>query len=392
MAKKNLKITFVSYYPEHSYRSGHPVYFWIVKTLRDIGFELEIISGLDTLPYKLLKIKSFFYNRLLKKYYLRMRDPILLRGIGSRVSKFLSKSDSDIVFAPGSMETTFINTDKPIVFWTDATFQGLYNFYPDYTNYSQKVLSDEHTLEQKAMNNCSLAIFSSHWASQSAISDYNLSPQKVLTLPFGCTHQLNITEQDILKNIESKSLDKIEILFIGYKWRIKGGDKLVEAVKMLNDSGVPTHLHLVGVDSSVLKSNPEYISVHGILSKDNPEEHKKLDELFLKAHFFVLPSRNEAFGLVFSEAAARGAPVIGTNVGGIPTAINHGVNGFLVNPDNAAKEIAEIIKRYHNNVKAYRKLAHSTYRDYWDRLDWKVSGEILRERLLALVEESGKAK
>ncbi|HEX6434065.1 MAG TPA: glycosyltransferase family 4 protein, partial [Gemmatimonadales bacterium] len=52
------------------------------------------------------------------------------------------------------------------------------------------------------------------------------------------------------------------------------------------------------------------------------------------AHLFTLPSSAEAFGNVFAEALASGLPVVGSNVGGIPELIEHGVNGLLVTPGN----------------------------------------------------------
>lgn len=66
---------------------------------------------------------------------------------------------------------------------------------------------------------------------------------------------------------------------------------------------------------------------------------------FLRIHFasgrihaffdiFVLPSRAEAFGSVFAEAALSCLALVGTNVGGIPEQIEDGVNGLLVNPDD----------------------------------------------------------
>ena len=45
---------------------------------------------------------------------------------------------------------------------------------------------------------------------------------------------------------------------------------------------------------------------------------------------FVLPSRAEAFGSVFAEAALCWLALIGTNVGGIAEQIEHGHNGLLV--------------------------------------------------------------
>lgn len=57
--------------------------------------------------------------------------------------------------------------------------------------------------------------------------------------------------------------------------------------------------------------------------QDNVEELYSLSDLML------LLSEKESFGLVALEAMACGVPCIGTNVGGIPEVIEHGVNGFI---------------------------------------------------------------
>lgn len=52
-----------------------------------------------------------------------------------------------------------------------------------------------------------------------------------------------------------------------------------------------------------------------------------------QAHFFVMPSVNEGFGIVYLEAMASGCIAIGTRGEGIADVITSGVNGFLVEAD-----------------------------------------------------------
>ena len=61
----------------------------------------------------------------------------------------------------------------------------------------------------------------------------------------------------------------------------------------------------------------------------------KQDRVYEKlglADLFLLPSDEESFGLAALEAMACEVPVIATNVGGLPGVVEHGVDGYLVEP------------------------------------------------------------
>lgn len=66
-------------------------------------------------------------------------------------------------------------------------------------------------------------------------------------------------------------------------------------------------------------------------------------ELMARACAVVFPSVwHEPFGLIAPEAMARGVPVIGSAVGGIPETIRDGHNGLLVRPNDEAALAAAI--------------------------------------------------
>jgi glycosyltransferase involved in cell wall biosynthesis len=53
-------------------------------------------------------------------------------------------------------------------------------------------------------------------------------------------------------------------------------------------------------------------------------------ELWRQADFFVMPTKHEAFGMVYQEAAAAGLPVVATNLNAIPEIVEDRVTGILV--------------------------------------------------------------
>jgi trehalose synthase len=67
------------------------------------------------------------------------------------------------------------------------------------------------------------------------------------------------------------------------------------------------------------------------------DSHHDVNALQRAATVILQKSTREGFGLTVSEGLWKGKPVIGGAVGGIPTQILHGVNGFLVHsPEGAA--------------------------------------------------------
>jgi glycosyltransferase involved in cell wall biosynthesis len=115
----------------------------------------------------------------------------------------------------------------------------------------------------------------------------------------------------------------------------KGLDTLLYACAELKSKGHKFVLHLIG-DGPIRPDLEALAQQLGIYDETifygymlHPEDFMPFFDVF------VLPSRAEAFGSVFAEAALCGLAVVGTNVGGIAEQIEHGSNGLLVPVDDA---------------------------------------------------------
>jgi len=138
--------------------------------------------------------------------------------------------------------------------------------------------------------------------------------------------------------------EEMLILGVGRLVYEKGFDVLVEAVGKLKPEIRPKIVIIgAGPERQLLLDRATAIGVDLYLpGAVSPE---KLVKWFSRSSVVVVPSRREGFGLVAAEAAAMGRVVIGTSVGGVPEIIEDGVNGLIVEPDNAdalAKALLEV--------------------------------------------------
>jgi glycosyltransferase involved in cell wall biosynthesis len=83
-----------------------------------------------------------------------------------------------------------------------------------------------------------------------------------------------------------------------------------------------------------------------------------LASAFASSDAFIFPSRTETLGLVLLEAMAAGCPVIAANAGGIPDIVEHGVNGYLFEPELADGLIDAVRQLLANSLANLEHLRH----------------------------------
>ena len=328
------------------------------------------------------KIFSFLLVKLGKSSDFK-RHKLFVRLACKRIQRKLDNEDYDLIFAPGSTYITYIKSTKPIAIWVDATFQSLIGFYPQYSNLPNYQVRNGNELESTAFANCKHIICTTKWAGKSAIIDYGVDENKVSIVPLGA----NLTHCNSLEDIRifnsAKSNEKIKLLFVGVDWEKKGGDLLLEIFRYLIKISNKYELNIVGSQPSII---PEIknVTFHGFLRKSNKEEAQKLENLYKNSHYFILPTKAEAFGIVFCEANSYGLPAFGSDLGGIPDIIENNVNGQLIDITKNAEELANKIHNYINSGD-YSEKSINSFLHYKNNFTWDNSIRKVNEILDKLI-------
>lgn len=297
----------------------------------------------------------------------------------------MSGEEFDAVLCPSSIVCAGLDTDVPIVTWEDATFAGMVGYYPGkWKNFASATIRHGNEIQQASLSNAALSVFSSEWAAQSAVENYKVDKKNVVVVPLGANLTEVPSQADVFAAITARTqTQECRLLFIGVEWRRKGGDLVVETALALRKKGINAFVDVVGCEP--IGTMPDYVRTHGFVSKATAEGREKLRALLLNAHFLFVPSLAECYGLVFAEASAFGVPSIARATGGIPTAVQNGLNGWALGVDESAQTYAELIASQFENTETYRKTALRTRQFYEERLNWRVAVASLESFLEPLV-------
>jgi D-inositol-3-phosphate glycosyltransferase len=143
------------------------------------------------------------------------------------------------------------------------------------------------------------------------------------------------------------------LLFVGRIQPLKGAEVAVQTLARLEDLGVgDARLLVVGgpsgplgeTEMGALRRLAAAPAVAGRVTFVPPRPHESLSTYYRAADVCLVPSRAESFGLVALEAAACGAPVVASSVGGLTTLIADGETGFLVERGGAEAFAAYVVK------------------------------------------------
>lgn len=336
---------------------------YTVDFLNELGKECEL-----TVIYE--RHSASDRNELWKSDTKPSYETIYLRGkeIGTEnsfcpeIKKYLKKDYDKIIIGMYSTYTAMyairylIKKKKPYYISTDGGF-----------------VSSENGLKRKLKTY--LMSHACGWFSPGKNTDeyliyYGANKEKIYRYPFS-----SLSKEDILTEVPSEeekikirreheiSTDKKIIIGVGQFIERKGWDILVDAINKAPEL-LDTEFLIIGGNEDrfrklIGKEYPSNIRIFSFMSRE------ELFKLYRASDIFVLPTREDIWGLVVNEAMACGLPVITTlrcNAG--IEMVNDNANGYLVPIEDSDKLSVALVKIIDKDTKLMGRASLETVSKY----------------------------
>lgn len=220
---------------------------------------------------------------------------------------------------------------------------------------------------------------------------YKAPSSKISVIPPGVdTRHFYPIPKDEAKEVVGVPEDSHTILFVGRIEPLKGIDKLIQAISIIQKNGelrcCPHNLVIIGGEPNAkpeemnaemarLQDMVEDLGIENFVIFLGKQDQQLLPYYYSASEIVVMPSHYESFGMVALEAMACGTPVVASQVGGLAFLVRDGETGFVV-PGNdvqmLAKRIVELIKDKDLRNKLGNKSAEYAQLYAWEIISEKM--------------------
>ena len=211
--------------------------------------------------------------------------------------------------------------------------------------------------------------------SRRSFIEQGVPAEKLHTIPYG-------VRLETFSKIADPEVDTFEVLFAGHVSLRKGVPYLLQAFAQVKHPR--KRLRLAGAMSSEIRallSRLPQQNVEFLGPIPQPQLVKRMSE----SHVLVLPSIEDGFGLVLSQALACGCPIIAsTNTGG-DDLVAEGLEGFIV-PIRDAESLTDRLQRLADDPALQRTMSEAALAQVQHLGGWRQYGDLWENLLLGLTE------
>ena len=176
--------------------------------------------------------------------------------------------------------------------------------------------------------------------------------------------------------------EALALLYVGRLSVEKGVDILLDAAELLMDRGIDFQLRIVGggPEQLGLSARLERTRLGNKVTMVGTVDRRALGPLYRSADVVCVPSRSDSLPTVVLEAMAAGVAVLGTDAGGIPYMVEHGVTG-IVCARNSPYELADAIARLAADRESIPGLGRAARLKAGADFSWEVVGRALQKEV-----------
>ena len=376
-----LRIGFATRRDARDARSWSGIPYRMAASLATQGAEILHIGPMEVSDLRTSVRLQKVRRRLGLRPALPMQSRAASRSFARQISDAVQDVDPQVIFSPvGSAILSDFGGTLPTVYSSDATFRLMQGYYPKYTNITSRAAREADVVERRTIERSDLIVYPTEWVARSAIDHYGADTQKVHVVPYGA----NIDPPDRERALAERQAGPLRLLFVGVDWQRKGGDIAMHAAETLNRRGTEAALTVIGCRPPAQREDA-WLTVIPFLDKNDPAARAELAEHYLNADVFILPTRQECYGIVFCEAAAYGLPVVATDTGGVSGVVRHGETGRLLPPEAEGPDYADAIESILSTpggLTEYRRNARDEYESClnWDA--WAARVYLLMQELV----------
>jgi D-inositol-3-phosphate glycosyltransferase len=229
--------------------------------------------------------------------------------------------------------------------------------------------------ETRLVKTCDRVVASTEEEKELLEAYYGASSDSIAVVPCGVNLGTFLpTDKTAARRSLNLGLAERVLLFVGRFAPSKGADRLLEAVSHLREHP-GLKLIMVGGDG---RQSPEAQNLKKLSTDWGVEdavifagsvEQDRLPTYYNAADLLVIPSRYESFGLVALESLACGTPVVTTRVGAMPSILQEGRTGHIVqngSPRLLTEGIAGLLAG--SNIPSAEAIRSSVLNFGWDRI------------------------
>jgi glycosyltransferase involved in cell wall biosynthesis len=313
------------------------------KSCMRIG--LLIYGSLDTLS------GGYLYDRKLVDYLIEQGDQVEIISLanGSYYRHLLDNFSTSLLRCLKSLHLDILLQDElnhPSLFWLNRRLRRQVDF--PIVSIVHHLRSNEgfpvwqnlvySWVENKYLASVDGFIFNSRATRQRVEAIVGRSRPAMVAFPAGDRLHPSITEDRIRERALSSG--SLRIIFVGNLIPRKDLHTLLQAMTSLPTGSCS--LSVVGrqdIDPKYTRQLQRLVDKSGIgiqIKFLGSVSDQKLVDLLYDCHVLVVPSIYEGFGIAYLEGMGFGLPAIGTHAGGAYEIIEHGKNGYLIEPRDSA--------------------------------------------------------